>query len=93
MTKHELKTINPYFDDLFYGRKQFEVRFNDDRNFQIGDYLVLREYDTEKQCYTGAVVTAEVGYILNNPIYCKDGYVVLQLIHIRPYATYGYNHF
>ncbi|WP_156809739.1 DUF3850 domain-containing protein [Riemerella columbina] len=33
MKLHKLKLKQPYFDDVFYGRKNFEVRKND-RNFK-----------------------------------------------------------
>lgn len=42
---HELKVVPPYFEALFTERKNFEVRRND-RGFQAGDVLHLREYGT-----------------------------------------------
>lgn len=44
---HELKTLPVYFDAVLRGDKTFEVRKND-RDFQTGDVLVLREYDPVK---------------------------------------------
>ncbi len=56
---HELKCDTKYFDAVKNGIKTFEARV-DDRNFQVGDTLVLRElrpnkYDpsvelTDRQC-------------------------------------------
>lgn len=43
-TLHSLKTLPVYFAAVLRGDKTFEVRKND-RNFQTGDTLVLREYD------------------------------------------------
>lgn len=63
MTIHKLKTWMPYFDDIKAGIKTFEIRKND-RNFQIGDKLLLQEYDQEKKVYTGREVCVEVLYIL-----------------------------
>jgi len=40
---HVLKTVQPYFEALWSGEKRFEVRKND-RGFQVGDSLCLREY-------------------------------------------------
>lgn len=40
---HDLKTWPEYFQPVIGGRKGFEVRVND-RGFQCGDYLLLREY-------------------------------------------------
>lgn len=41
---HELKTLPVYFDAVKRGDKTFEVRKND-RDFQTGDVLILKEYD------------------------------------------------
>ena len=47
ITVHYLKTQRPYYGDVInkdiYKRKTFEVREND-RNYKVGDYLVLQEY-------------------------------------------------
>jgi len=43
MTEHVLKVVPPYFDALVDGSKAFEVRRND-RAFQCGDLLILREW-------------------------------------------------
>jgi len=39
---HKLKTVQPFFDDVKYGRKEFELR-KDDRGFSVGDRLDLYE--------------------------------------------------
>jgi hypothetical protein len=41
---HELKIWPQYFDAVMTGRKNFEVRKND-RGFQAGDVVILREWD------------------------------------------------
>jgi len=43
---HELKVVPPYFDALVSGAKTFEVRRND-RGYQRGDLLRLREWHNE----------------------------------------------
>jgi len=74
MRIHELKTDPQYFEEQLQGNKNFEVRLND-RNFQNGDVLVLSEYKDNK--YTGRQIYVQVTYILDNPNYCKDGYVIM----------------
>lgn len=76
MKEHELKTIQPYFNDVYSGIKNFEVRKNN-RDFVVGDYLVLKHYDEIKNRFNGAYVLAKIMYILKDIAYCKDGYVVL----------------
>ena len=73
---HELKTEQPIFDDVFYNRKEFEVRKND-RNFKIGDRLKLVEFPfSGRQKF----VLKEIKYILKGGNFgLADDYVVLGL--------------
>ncbi|MDF2611454.1 MAG: hypothetical protein K0R92_2928 [Lachnospiraceae bacterium] len=48
--QHNLKTLQPYFDDVKSGKKKFELRRND-RDYQVGDKLNLFEYDIDKGAY------------------------------------------
>ena len=57
---HELKTIQPFFDDVWTGKKSFEIR-KADRPFASGDLLILQEWNGEE--FTGQEIWAEVGYI------------------------------
>jgi len=52
MTEHVLKIWPRYFQPALEGIKPFEVRIND-RNFQVGDTVVLQEYDLTRSLYTG----------------------------------------
>lgn len=73
--EHELKIYPKYFEDVTSGKKTFEVRKND-RNFQVGDILALKEWDNIK--YSGREVRAMVVYLLNDKfIGVMPGYVVL----------------
>lgn len=63
MTTHELKTLPEYFLDICSRSKNFELRKND-RNYKVGDYLVLKEFDGEK--FTGKKVKRLVSYILSD---------------------------
>lgn len=76
---HELKTWKEYFEEVFMCRKTFEVRKND-RNFQKGDILILKEWDNEKQEYTGRQMARGVSYILNGGQFgIENGFVVMAL--------------
>jgi len=63
MTTHELKTWPEPFDAIWNGKKTFEVRKND-RGFEVGDVVVLREYTPSTGVYSGRQVSAKIGYVL-----------------------------
>ena len=74
---HELKIITPYFQDVRDREKNFEVRF-DDRNFQAGDTLVLKEWADGQ--YTGREANREITYILHGGQFgIEKGYVVMSI--------------
>lgn len=60
---HELKTHPPFFRAVYTREKPFEVR-RDDRDFRVGDSLVLREWDPETESYTGRSCYRRVTYKL-----------------------------
>lgn len=74
----EKKILPEYFDAVCSGAKTFELR-KDDSDYEVGDILILREWDNEK--YTGNVIAREITYILRE---CKeyglsDGFCILGL--------------
>ena len=73
---HRIKTVQPYFGDMKTGLKTFESR-KDDRNYQVGDILVLLEYDPRTDTYSGDVLVKRVTYKLPETA-CSPGYCVLQ---------------
>jgi hypothetical protein len=62
MATHELKTWPEPFAAILSGVKRHEVR-KADRPFAVGDTLLLREYDPEKQSYTGRFTDVQVTYL------------------------------
>ena len=74
---HQLKQSAKYFKDVISIKKTFEVRKND-RNFKVGDFLALNELD-EAGKETGKCALFRVEYILDEPEYCKEGYVTLSI--------------
>lgn len=45
---HELKIWPKYFEAVTHGSKTVELRREDDRQFAVGDVLVLREWDVRR---------------------------------------------
>ena len=50
MTEHRLKSWPKFFDAVACGDKAFEVRYND-RNYKLGDILILEKFDPETGRY------------------------------------------
>lgn len=73
---HALKILPEFFKAMAAGTKSFEVRKND-RPYHTGDYVALNEWNSEQ--YTGKCTLQKIVYILNDPEYCKEGYVILGL--------------
>ena len=69
------KILPEYFNAVQEYRKNFELRKDED-NIQIGDELILEEWDGE---YTGNYTWRKVTYVLRNvPEYgLKDGYCII----------------
>jgi hypothetical protein len=82
---HELKILPAYFEAVIDGWKTFEIR-KDDRGFQPGDAVTLREYDPEytgdyqhdDDKYTGRTHSATIGYV--STYEQQRGYVVFSLL-------------
>lgn len=93
---HALKTLPPYFKGVADGAKTFELRKND-RNFSVGDILILKEWKMgstdatgpelvviKEQGYTGREVMKTISYILKGGQFgLAKGYVILAL---KPYG-------
>jgi len=63
MKIHELKTWPEYYQPMEEGIKRFEWRRND-RNFEVGDCLLLKEWTSATGSYTGREQLVYVEYIM-----------------------------
>lgn len=59
---HELKSWPDQFDALSSKKKTHEVR-RFDRDFKVGDFVLLREYDPETKTYSGRQLLREIVHI------------------------------
>jgi uncharacterized protein YqfB (UPF0267 family) len=57
---HILKIAPEYFKAAVSGKKTFEIRSCDDRDFEEGQRILLREYEGN---YTGRTAHIEVTYV------------------------------
>lgn len=89
---HNLKTWPCYFEEVRNGFKPFEIRKND-RNFEVGDLLVLEEFDPDATeevtmadgdkvelagSYTGRTLERRIIYITD--FAQQPGWVVMSLL-------------
>jgi hypothetical protein len=70
---HELKSWPKFFQAVWDVDKKFEIR-NNDRNFQVGDCLFLREYDPDAKAnaYSGRELYLRVTYLMYLSNWLKD---------------------
>jgi len=86
MREIEKKVWPEYFEKLLSGEKNFEVRLAD-WECDMGDILILKEFDPEKKQYTGRELRKEITYIAktkNMKFFTKEeieeyGYQILGL--------------
>lgn len=82
---HELKILPQYFEDVKCGHKTFELR-KDDREFQTGDILMLKEFNQNKKYktinetetnFSGKKVLRQIKYILKDIEGLNKNYAIL----------------
>lgn len=74
MNSHELKLSTEFFPAVAQGIKTFEIRKND-RGYELGDILILSEWELTGHFYTGRKLIAEITYITNYAQ--QDNYIVM----------------
>lgn len=75
---HDLKILPEHFRDVRAGIKTAELRLND-RNYQPGDVLVLREYDPQLGVLTGEIETRTITHVLEGEQWLQPGVVMLSM--------------
>lgn len=76
---HYLKTWPEHYQYIKTGEKKAEVRFND-RDFKVGDYLSLMEYDPKTTQYSGHYIVAIVTHILEGGQFgLEKGFVMMSI--------------
>jgi hypothetical protein len=72
---HVLKTRMVAWPSLPEGERRVEIRRND-RDYRVGDTLVLREWDHASESYTGRECRAVIRHILyHTDLACGSGLV------------------
>jgi hypothetical protein len=71
MTKvtHEVKSWPSFFGAIAAGERTHELRRND-RNYRVGDYLLLREFDPGFSAYVGPELLVQVTSMTSADLPC-----------------------
>ena len=81
MAIHKLKTWPEQFDAIKEGSKTFEFRKND-RNFEIGDILLLQKFDPTigtEGVYLCEEILVKVFHILEEGFGLTEGHVIMSI--------------
>jgi uncharacterized protein YndB with AHSA1/START domain len=84
---HCLKTRPAFFGRFWTGRKTAELR-RDDRDFRIGDDVLLEEWDPENEEYTGRALRCQITDIVRDAerFGLMKGFAMLSL---QPYIRHN----
>jgi uncharacterized protein YqfB (UPF0267 family) len=70
MTTHKVKSWTYLFEAALSGQKTHDLRRISDRDYKVGDIMILQEFDQTKGIYTGRELPVEITYITSNNTPC-----------------------
>ncbi len=84
--EHKVKSWVHLYQAFIRGEKTHDMRVMD-RNYQVGDFLILQEYDKQCERYTGRESKALITYITSDehvacafsPTALMTGYAILSI--------------
>jgi hypothetical protein len=86
MNTFKLKSWTEFFQPIVDGDKLHDLRCTKERDFRVGDTLILEEYNKNTGEYTGRRATATISFITSNRTPCAysssaldRGYAILSL--------------
>ena len=86
MTVHYVKSWLYLYSAAITGMKTHDMRRQTDRDYKVGDVMILQEYDQNKYCYTGREAAVQITYITSPENPCalsgnglKEEYVILSI--------------
>jgi len=77
MATYEVKSWSPFFQAIKSGKKLHDMRDLKDRQYKVGDILVLEEYLPFEGHYTGDYLKVEITYITSAATPCAFSSVAL----------------
>lgn len=76
---HILKCWPEYFQAMVDGKKNFDVRHGEDRQYQVGDLVEIYEWDPKEERRTGRLLLRRIQYVMHGPPMLPDASWVLGL--------------
>lgn len=74
--RHRLKTTTDHFNDIWIGKKTFEIR-KADRTFYVGDKIILEETDLYNDVKSGRSIAVRILSVLSDVKFgIMPGYVI-----------------
>jgi len=77
MTIHTVKSWTYLFDAIASGVKTHDIRDMTERDYKVGDYLLLQRFDQAKGLYTGEQLKVRITYITDKDTPCAFSSAVL----------------
>lgn len=77
MTIHEVKSWTFLFRALVSGQKKHDIRDMRERDYKVGDILMLKEFDMATGQYTGHYAECRITYITDKATPCAFSSAVL----------------
>ena len=75
--KHTVNSWQSYFKIIVDSRKLHDVRNRSERDYKVGDRMLLREYDPFEAKYTGRSQGVEITYITDRATPCAFSSAIL----------------
>lgn len=86
---HTVKSWSAFFNAFKSGLKKHDMRDMKDRDYKVGDYLILQEYDPFKGEYTGEEMSMKITYITSRNTPCAFSSAALDrdycILSLEPY--------
>jgi hypothetical protein len=68
--QHRVKSWPQFFQPIFEGLKTHDLRRKDDRDYRVGDTMLLMEYDPRSESYTGRELEVRITYVTSAEYPC-----------------------
>ena len=81
---HNIKLLSEFCDDVYTGKKTFEIRYND-RDYKVGDKVRFTPISTQGEIVKHPIKDRvyEITYILSNSTWgLQEGYIVFSIKEI-----------